>query len=355
VGLAAAVFVLAAISPRGHVAAPGAMISECDGRIRSVAIQYVAGADYASNVYSQLLRQLPVDVTVYALCPDEQAFGELQSRLGSESGRLVKIITHHPMTAWSKDRWVSLRAGKDEAFGTLMASCGEHDAQIWPQRLGDQRIAQDLASVIGYDAVHSSLYFDGGDLLADSRSVFVSPGAIARNVQHTCSDASELKQFLQRQLGLKPILLGDAPDHHVGMFMMAAGENRIVVGDPALARPLYSSIELPGGPDFSEATQRRFDSVAAAARAAGYEVIRIPCVPACDGKTYITYVNGIIDQRDGQRTIYMPTFESQPRLNEAARGVWESLGYRVVPIDVGGTFRLFGTLHCLVNVIARDE
>jgi hypothetical protein len=76
-------------------------------------------------------------------------------------------------------------------------------------------------------------------------------------------------------------------------------------------------------------------------------------VPSCDGKTYITFVNGIIDQRNGRRTIYMPVYQGQSRLNSAAERVWESLGYRVVPIDVTSTFRYFGTLHCLVNVIER--
>jgi len=136
--------------------------------------------------------------------------------------------------------------------------------------------------------------------------------------------------------------------------MMAAGENRVVVGDPQLAKPLYNAMNFSDGPDFSTATQRQFDSVAQAAAAAGYAVTRIPCVLARDGKTYLTFVNGIIDQRDGQRTIYMPTYQGQDRLNAAATNVWKNLGYRVVPIDVTSAFRFFGTLHCLVNVIAKS-
>ena len=49
------------------------------------------------------------------------------------------------------------------------------------------------------------------------------------------------------------------------MFMMAAGDKRIVVGDPSLAKPLIEKIDLPGGPDLSPETQRKFDSIAAAA------------------------------------------------------------------------------------------
>jgi hypothetical protein len=354
IGLLAAGIVLAMTGGRETVATRGPILSECDGRIRSIAIQYVPGADFAAPVYRQFLGELPADVTVYAVCPNRQSFEELESRLGAESSRLREIVTGHAMTAWSRDRWISLRPGRHESAGMLVASRGENGAPIWPQRRGDERIAEDLARVIGRGTMRSGLYFDGGDFLADSRSVFIAPGAITRNIQHTCADERELSEILRRQLGLNPILLKDAPDHHAGMFMMAAGDGRVVVGDPKPAKGLLAPMELPGGPDFSDSTQRRFDSVAAAAAAAGYRVTRIPCVPSCDGKTYVTFVNGIIDQRDGRRTIYMPVYQGQARLNAAGQRVWESLGYRVVPIDVTSTFRYFGTLHCLVNVIEKD-
>jgi hypothetical protein len=43
-----------------------------------------------------------------------------------------------------------------------------------------------------------------------------------------------------------------------------------------------------------------------------------------------------------------------PELDAAATRVYESLGYRVVPIDVSTIYRLNGSLGCLVNVMARD-
>jgi len=354
IGLLAAAVVLAMTRPAGKSVGYGPMLSECDGRIRSVAIQYVHGATFALPVYRQFLGVLPRDVKVYAICPDQASVNELRFSLGAESDRLTEIVTGHAMTAWSRDRWISLEAGPGESAGTLVAPGAENGAEIWPQRQGDQRIAQDLARAIGKQSLRSGLYFDGGDLLADSRSVFVAPGAITRNLQHTCADQAELKAMLRRQLGCEPILLPDAPDHHVGMFMMAAGNGRVMVSDPSLAKSLFAPIELPGGADFSSATERRFDSVAAAAAQAGYRVMRIPCVPSADGKTYVTYVNGIIDQRDGTRTIYMPVYRGQDRLNAAGAAAWRELGYRVVPIDVTSAFRLFGTLHCLVNVVEKD-
>jgi hypothetical protein len=354
IGLLAAAVVLALMHPTAKSIGPGPMLSECDGRIRSIAIQYVHGSAFAVPVYRQFLRELPRDVKVYAICPDQISFDELKSAMAVESARLTPIVTGHAMTAWARDRWISLAAGPAESVGTLVAPGAENGAEIWPQRKGDQQIAQDLARAIGKQSLRSGLYFDGGDLLADARSVFVSPGAITRNIQHTCADQAELKAIIRRQFGCEPILLPDAPDHHVGMFMMAAGNDRVVVGDPSLAKPLFAPMELPGGADFSIATQRRFDSVAIAAQKAGYRVSRIPCVPSVDGKTFITYVNGIVDQRDGERTIYMPVYRGEDRLNSAGANVWRQLGFRVVPIDVTSAFRFFGTLHCLVNVIEKN-
>jgi hypothetical protein len=111
---------------------------------------------------------------------------------------------------------------------------------------------------------------------------------------------------------------------------------------------------LPGGPDFSDATAARFDAVARECQAAGYEVVRIPVVPGMDSRTYVTYVNAILDQRDGRRIVYMPVFRSAEVLNRAAAAIWKESGYEVRPIECDACGRNFGTLHCLVNVLRRD-
>ncbi len=111
---------------------------------------------------------------------------------------------------------------------------------------------------------------------------------------------------------------------------------------------------MPGGADFSERTQRLFDAVAARVAAEGYQVRRVPTICAADGKTYLTYVNGLIDQRDGQRIVYMPSYRGAERMNEAAAKVWSEAGYRVCLVECSSVYRYFGTLHCLVNVLQRS-
>jgi hypothetical protein len=332
------------------------MMSECDGRIQSVVIQYVAGADFAIPVYKQFLNALPSDIVVYAACPDSAASMELMSALGRCASRLTPLLMGHPMTAWSRDRWIALMPRYATGDTMLVASSAESGSEIWPARAGDQQIALDLCRRIqGLTFARSGMFFDGGDLLSDSRCVFVSPSAIRRNVQHSAESTEDFSRRLEELLNRKPLLLPNAPDHHVGMYMMAAGDNRVVIGDPSQAEPLFSPASFSGQADFSPQTQANFESVARVAAGAGYHVIRIPVVAGMDEKTYLSYVNGIIDQRNGHRTIYMPVYHGQYRLNAAATRVWKDLGYHVVPIDVTTAYSHFGTLHCMVNILAKSS
>lgn len=86
---------------------------------------------------------------------------------------------------------------------------------------------------------------------------------------------------------------------------------------------------------------------------AGYRVVRIPQAPGGDGRTYFTYLNAILDQREGRRVVYAPTFDGAGRLNAAAADVWKSVGYEVRPVNCTSSYRYFGSLRCLVSVLRR--
>jgi hypothetical protein len=226
-------------------------------------------------------------------------------------------------------------------------------------------VADDLAVALrpGVHARRSDLYFDGGDFDADGETVFVRPSVLLRNVQRTAASREEVVKRLEALLQKRVVVLDGAPDHHVGMYLMPVGGRTVLVGDPklgeeALARSPDEAAAvaafLPGGPDFTADTAARFEAVAERCKAAGYRVLRIPTLPGKDGRTYLTYVNAILDVRDGQRTVYMPSYAFAKGLNEAAAAAWAGLGYEVKPVDCDGCARNFGTLHCLVNVIQRD-
>jgi len=63
----------------------------------------------------------------------------------------------------------------------------------------------------------------------------------------------------------------------------------------------------------------------------------------------------LIEHHDRQRIVYLPFYQGVERLNAAARAVWENLGFEVRPIDCTSVYRHFGCLHCLVNVLKREN
>jgi hypothetical protein len=94
--------------------------------------------------------------------------------------------------------------------------------------------------------------------------------------------------------------------------------------------------------------------VAEQCAAAGYRVVRLPVAPARDGRTYLTYVNVLLDRAGGRQIVYLPYYRGAEALNVAARAQWQALGFEVRPVDCTGAYRHFGCLHCLVNVLRRS-
>ena len=347
----------------------GPLLSDCDGAIRELVVHYVPeAATIVETAYRQFLRQLPEDINVYVVCPDQAAFKDFCERVLPVTCRLLPVRTGHAMTCWSRDRWLAMAPGSSGRKGLLLSPREEAGADVWAQRKGDQRIGNDLARALPAKVVsqRSDLAFDGGDFVVDAYAVFVTPRVLQRNLGSNVHSAEQLRHRLATIFQRKIILLSEAPEHHAGMFMMLAGNRTAVVGDPSLAEEMFSqpreksvpfvNTDSPrsfSNPDFSEATQKKFDAVAARCASAGYRVIRMPVVPDRDGRTYLTYLNVIIDQRGKNQTVYLPVYRNAETLNRAAGKIWQNLGYQVRPVDCTETYTHFGSLRCLVNVLSR--
>ncbi len=365
-GLVGSAIVMTVVDLRPPVptSSPATVLSDCDGAIREIVIHYVPEAgDVVGTAYREFLHQLPPDVIVRVVCPDKAAFDDLVRRVGSTRCRLDAVVVGHPITPWSRDRWLAL-GRENEGPTTLLCPRSEKGGQIWPERVGDARVGQDLAETLGGRVVfqRSSLFFDGGDFVADEQRVFVTPDVLLRNLQQTVQTRRDLRVHLESALNRKVVLLDDAPPYHAGMFMMTAGDDTVIVGDPAAARQILlnsgqvdlSNLCSPTGVDFSDELIAAFEAVATQCREAGYRVVRIPVVPGRDGRTYLTYVNVIVNQRRGNRTVYMPVYDGVDALNRAAADVWTSVGYEVRTVNCTACYRHFGSLRCLVNVVSRD-
>ena len=224
IGLAAALFVISHVS-RAQPQPP--MLPDEGPAIRAAVLQYSHGSDFVVPVFRQYLAYQSANFTAYLACPEESDFSEIRALLGDLACTLIPVYTHHPMTAWSRDRWVALQPLTPGTPGpiTLLSSKGELGAEVWPQRAGDSHLAEDLARAFPrvFSAERSGLFFDGGDLLADGPNLFVTRNVLDRNLQHTVTTRDNLLLALQHELHLHPILMDDGPLHHAGMFMMSVG------------------------------------------------------------------------------------------------------------------------------------
>jgi hypothetical protein len=314
--------------------------------------------------YRDFLRQLPAGVTVHVICPELTDFEDLKQRVGKTACSLSPVMVHHPLTPWSRDRWLALAPVDGQRRTTLVLPREENGAQVWPGRAGDQQAGPDLANWIqdSVGAWRSPWVFDAGDFLCDGQTVFAIPAVLRKNLHLTVRDSAALRRDLEARFRRRVVFLDESPDHHAGMYMMAVGERRMLVGNARLAQAILrqSGPETadrapccPCGDDFSEKTQALLDKVAAQVEREGYAVTRIPIVPGTDGKTFLTYVNVIMDDRNGQRVVYLPQYRGQEALNREATRVWRALGYEVKPVDCTTLYPNFGTLHCVVNVLSK--
>lgn len=355
--------------PESRPPPSGPILSECSGHFRELVMQYEPAAhEIVTTAYRQFLGALEPDVTVDVLCPDQSAFEDFQARIETVHCRLRAVIAGHPITTWSRDRWVALAPASAGGPVTLLSPRGEAGNEIWAARAGDECSGSDLARALkpAVSAQRTGLYFDGGDFLTDDDRVFIMPRVLPRNIQHTVTNREQLLTEMRAEFRRPVVLLDEAPDHHAGMFMASVGDKTMLVGDPSLGAKFIPAsagitdsatnewMNLPGGPDFRPETQHLFDAVAAQCAATGYRVIRIPVVPARDGKTYLTYVNVLMDRQGARRIVYLPFYQGSEALNAAGRAVWESLGFEIRPVDCTDTYRHFGCLHCLVNVLRRS-
>lgn len=361
IGAALSVVLFAVVSRLGapRTFASGPFVPDFGGSIEELVVHFAReGGETVGPTYRSFLAQLPRGVTVHVVCPEEADARAFASLVGDVPCRVAPVVAGHPVTCWSRDRWVALAPAGGAEEVTLWLPREEALASRWPARAGDQVAGETLARTLPgrVRAVRSGFLFDGGDFVADERTVFVAQTVAARNLQHTVETRGALERTLADRFHRRVVLLHDVPEHHAGMYMMLAGDDVALVGDPSLARRFVdgeSAPLCPCGDDFSTATQRLFDAAALQCAAAGYRVVRVPTVPGTDSRTFVTFVNVILDDRDGRRTVWMPSYENAQALTGEAERIWQGLGYDVRRVDCTRVYLHFGALRCLVSVLRR--
>jgi N-dimethylarginine dimethylaminohydrolase len=334
---------------------PRLVPEDASGHLRRIAIHYVPAMDgLVMPVWRDLFGALPDDVEVVVAVSKAADFDHLVGRLRADGvahlERFRPVVVDRPLTTWSRDRMASLDHGVLAPPRVPVASSA---------RIGDWEAPVAISrAVYGAAPRISDLVFEGGDLAASRGFLFADANLIAKNLGRGDATRAHLEASLRRTFGQELVWLGDAPgdmpEHHIMMYMVPLDDHTVVVGDARLGRRLAGAAYdgLGPDPDF-ELHAARFDRAAAQLAARGFQVVRAPVVVLAGAGSYVTYTNALFDRDAHGPVVYLPTYD-EPALDRAATELYESLGVRVVPIDVSTVYRLNGSLGCLVNVMARD-
>jgi hypothetical protein len=342
----------------GTVAHTRLVAEDASAPLLRIAIHYAPAADrVALAVWNQLFAVLPASVEVeveVAAAPD---FDRLLVELGAAGvGHLERfhpVVVGTAITTWSRDRYAALVGDLGE--GSILAPPRRETS--FASRAGDGRSPFAISQALYHrDPRVADILFEGGDLAATPRWMFVDANLVARNVGRGAADRASIEAELHRWFGQELVWLGDSvgdvPRHHIMMYTVPLDDRTVAVGDVRAGVALLGEAQL--ALDDVEIQAPRFDRAAAQLAARGFEVVRVPALVLAGGGAFVTYTNALFDRRaDGTRVVYLPTY-ALPSLDGAARRFYEAQGFEVRPIDVSSIYRLNGSLGCLVNVVARQ-
>ncbi|MCA9504772.1 MAG: hypothetical protein H6748_21280 [Spirochaetaceae bacterium] len=292
------------------------LLPDTRGRIESVVLSLASGRRAAlrnADIVSRLVDALPPDTRVRILTNDRAAFDVRQpaAPLRRRDVEFLEVPPDHDLTIWPQDPFLVLET---QAGGTRLLRAHGFE------RADDRVMAEAIAGSAGWSVGDSALEFEGGNVVADTRRIFVGANTIRRNAIAADVAEAEIAARFEASLGAPVVVVGPVPQPlaHLDMYLTPLGGDRVLLADPgagaAIAeRLLEASPEsvarfeetvsawffadpavatLPGrdapieAPDLSGATRRAardsarlaplFDSLADALRARGLDVHRVP-------------------------------------------------------------------------------
>lgn len=365
----------------------GAVLVEDAGKLDEVLFHYVPRLEgLLARPYRDFLGTLDPSTRLVAIVPRDGGADALHKFLakidpsGALDGRTRVVETNGPISAWSKDRALVLGpATASDRTGLLIPAPPDPK---WIERSNDWRTLAAVAQAMPerFYVNELPLEFDAGDFAVTGTRVLVDVNLFAKNRARGIASAQAMRELVGKLLGREIVMLGaedgDVPRHHMSMYMAPLGPEPgtsgvVLVGDPKAAIAMVGADYVPGEPspdsgeplrgDFSDAMVARFERAAKDLAAAGYRVVRIPTV-AFDDKTYFAYTNGVYETRGGKKIAWVPQYAdpSLPdaaklaKLDEAARKIYEDLGWTVRPVAVRAVYTYHGTIGCLANVLTRS-
>ena len=337
-----------------------AVVRDDGGAIASVFVCY-DNTFYTnvSRLFTDLFKKLPVDVQLQVGCSDEASMDFFEQEWGSyEKARgrdVVALNAKKPLTVWARDRQVALQgpAGK---IRVSLAPRPPDDSKIYlyERALPKVRLAKGLVDRVGY----MPFFVEGGNVASNGRHVFIGNNFIEHN-QEELPSATALEEEMESLLGRDVFFVrdyaGKVPHEHLDMFMTPLDSKTILLADLKEGNKLLEAQEgrKPlASMSANPVKQRQLTEIGEILEMQGYTVRRIPAVFHSNNQWAVTYNNVLMERRNGEKVVYMPTY-GFPVMDKAAASVYRELGFRVETIDVSQVFRGGGALRCVVNVTLR--
>ena len=331
------------------------------------------------NVLARLPREARLDILVAPQVLD-QVSRWLNEAGPGEVATLIEAPENLAFSLWTQDLFL--------AYETAGLAVPPHF-----QRYQDLNAAKILASGAEVKLGTSSLYFEGGNIIAAGDWLLIGEDMLGQN--H--SDAATITGKLDPTR--KPVVLGTdlggaaetrraterpepgwtetihwrmpegsrQPLFHIDLFISPAGQGahgqpRFMVGCPRRGAELLGHSVMP------QALADGFDRIAEQLAGHGAEVIRNP-MPLIwkdlpEKKERLWYhlpVNNVLveDTGPGGKTVWLPSFASETwpeiqAIDDTNAAIWAMLGYSVIRIP--GLMPLaenLGALHCMAKVVER--
>lgn len=355
----------------------GAVVADDAGPLHEILMHYVPELEPTFvAAYTDFLGSLPPETRVVFVARrgSRARLDAFLARIdpnGMLASRTRFVEIDAALGIWSKDRALVLEPRASGAAGVLKT-----ELLVPPRpklgegsRPGDWEIIPAVAASMPerFEVKQLPIAFDAGDFAIAGSRVLFDVNLFMRNRSRGYRTPLELRDRMRSLIGRDVVMLGkepgDVPRHHMSMYMAVLDGTTALVGDPEAGARIVGRDYAPGEAspetgeplraDFSRETIARFDHAAADLAAAGFRVVRIPTVPF-DDKTYFAYTNGVYETRAGRRTAWVPQLGVRA-LDDAAREVYERLGWSVKPVSVRSLYAQHGTIGCLVNVLSRRE
>ncbi len=230
----------------------------------------------------------------------------------------------------------------------------------------DDILPWQLALYFKASLVKTPFTVDGGNFVTTRDDCFLADDFIENTSPDAAgnqpSEKERLSDMIGKEFGCRTHIFSNSPHPHMDMILKPLSSHQIVVSQ--IPDYVVSHLKEHKALNLDEtiAVQGKLNEIAKALEdKLHFKVTRIP-MPSPSSRLFRNYVNSIILDK----TIFMPSYkksehstEAYPdmdlltRLESEARQTYETLGYKVIPLNSDRIIAAGGSLHCVTLTIPK--